>query len=150
MAALNDKFDVIRGWEPGGDASVDQSLPIHKVAGVMVTLLPGYIVEVAPGGDIDVSTSPNLAIADPIQVYVVLEGNGSDLSPRFLEKATVLRGKLTLKTDKVQPAQVFAVGSPVSFSSGLLKDKAANEQIIGYVLANNLTSDGTINVEVDL
>ena len=25
MANLDDKFDVIRGWEPGGDASVDQT-----------------------------------------------------------------------------------------------------------------------------
>lgn len=150
MAALTDKFDVIKGWEPGGDASIDQSFPIHKVMGVMVTLLPGYVVQLAVGGDIDVATTPDMTLADPVAVYVVVEGNGADFSPQFVEKAVVLRGKLTVKTDKLAGAQTFPVTGPVSFSSGLLIDKGATDQIIGYVIANNVATDGTINVELDL
>lgn len=155
MAALTDKFDVIRGWEPGGDASIDQSLPPVKVLGVPVTLLPGYIVGLNASGEVDVSTSPanvTLGTADPKQVYIVLEGNGADFSTRFVEKVVCLRGKLTVKTDKFGAAQTFPINGKVTYSTGLLFDKlpAATTQEIGTVLANNVATDGTIVVELDI
>ena len=61
MASLNDKFDVLRGWEPGGDASIDQSLPPVKVMGVPVTLLPGYIVSMNTSGEVNVATAMRAA-----------------------------------------------------------------------------------------
>ncbi len=155
MASLNDKFDVLRGWEPGGDASVDQSLPPVKVSNVPVTLLPGYIVVADNTGSVNVATSPanvTLGTAMPLQVYVVLEGNGYDTSPQFVEKVVCLRGKLTIKTDKLTPAQSFPIAGKVTYANGLLSDHAgtATTHCIGTVLANNVSTDGTITVEVDL
>ena len=128
MANLDDKFDVIKGWEPGGDASIDQSLPPKKTAGVPATLLPGTIVTMDALGDIDVATSPadvTLGTANPLQVYIVLEGNGVDTSTQFLEKVVVLRGKLTVKTDKIDGGGTFAVNGQVSYGTGLLTDNGA-------------------------
>lgn len=155
MASLNDKFDVLRGWEPGGDASIDQSLPPVKVMGVPVTLLPGYIVSMNTAGEVNVATSPanvTLGTANPTLVYVVLEGNGQDYSTQFVEKVVCLRGKLTVKSDKLTPAQTFPINGKVTYASGLLSDHGATATThqIGTVLANNVATDGTITVELDI
>lgn len=155
MANLDDKFDVIRGWEPGGDASIDQSLPPKKNVGVPVTLLPGTVVVMDANGDIDVASTAadvTLGTATPAQVYVVVEGNGSDTSAQFVEKVVCLRGKLTVKTDKFNGAHSFPVAGRVTFNSGLLEDRAgtATTQDVGVVIENNVASDGTIVVELDL
>lgn len=150
MANLDDKFDVLKGWEPGGDASVDQSFPPEVITGTPVTLLPGTLVTLDSSGFVNAATTPDITAADPLPIYVVVEGNGDDYSAQFVEKVVCLRGKLTVRTDKLAAAQTFAVGSPVSFDTGLLTDKAATEQIVGYVIANNVGTDGTIDVELDL
>jgi hypothetical protein len=155
MSALTDKFDVLRGWEPGGDASIDQSFPPALSGGLPVTLQPGYIVQLASTGRVDVATSPAsvaLGTANIPPVYVVVEGNGSDTTAQFVEKVVCLRGKLTVKTDKLAAAQSFPVGGGVSYSAGLLTDKlaAGTTHQIGIVIANNVATDGTITVELDL
>jgi hypothetical protein len=155
MASLNDKFDVLRGWEPGGDASIDQSLPPVKVGLVPVTLLPGYIVSMNTSGEVNVATSPadvTLGTANPPLVYIVLEGNGVDTSTQFVEKVVCLRGKLTVKSDKLKAAQSFTVNSKVTYELGLLADHGATATThqIGTVLANNVATDGTITVELDI
>lgn len=155
MANLGDKFDVIRGWEPGGDASIDQSLPPVKVGGVPVTLLPGNIVVLDSSGTVDVATSPadvSLGTANPPRIYVVVEGNGSDTSTQFVEKVVCLRGKLTVKTDKLAGSQTFPIAGKVTYDSGLLEDHGATAttHAIGTVLENNVSTDGTITVELDL
>lgn len=154
MAALNDKFDVLRGWEPGGDAGVDQSFQPALSGGVPVALLPGYIVHLSASSTVDVATSPadvSLGTANLPQCYVVLEGNVDDYSAQFVNKVVCLRGKLTVKTDKID-SSAFAVASAVTYSAGLLTEKlaAATTQQIGTVIANNVSVDGTITVELDL
>lgn len=153
MANLDDKFDVLKGWEPGGDASIDQSLPPKKTAGVPATLLPGTLVTMDSNGDIDVATTPanvSASEANTLQVYIVLEGNGVDTSTQFLEKVVVLRGKLTVKTDKLAGSQTFGITGLVTFDTGLLRDHSGTEQAIGVVLENNISTDGTLVVELDL
>jgi hypothetical protein len=155
MASLADKFDVLRGWEPGGDAGVDQSLPPVKISNVPVTLLPGYIVVADTTGAVNVASSPadvTLGTAQKPQVYVVLEGNGYDTSTQFVEKVVLLRGKLTVKTDKVNTGQSFPITGKVTYSNGLLSDcgATATTHAIGSVLANNIATDGTIVVELDI
>lgn len=155
MANLNDKFDVLRGWEPGGDASIDQSLAPVKVGITPVTLLPGYIVSMNASAEVNVATSPadvSLGVANAPLVYIVLEGNGVDTSTQFVEKVVCLRGKLTVKTDKLTPAQSFPVNGKVTYASGLLSDHGATAttHAIGTVLANNVATDGTIVVELDI
>lgn len=155
MANLDDKFDVIKGWEPGGDASIDQSLPPKQVANVPVTLLPGNLVVMDSAGDLDVATSAadvTLGTANPPQIYIVLEGNGVDTSTQFLEKVVVLRGKLTVKTDKIDGGSTFPVAGQVTYDTGLLEDHGATATThsLGTVLENNVATDGTIVVELDL
>ena len=155
MTALNDKFDVLRGWEPGGDASVDQSLTPAKSGGISVTLLPGYIVSINTSAEANVATSPadvTLGTAMPPLVYIVVEGNGVDTAPKFVDKVVALRGKLTVKTDKLAAAQSFPVNGKVTYANGLLTDHAgtATTHCIGTVLANNVAVDGTIIVELDI
>ena len=101
------------------------------------------------------ATSPvdvTLGTAQPPQVYVVLEGNGQDTSAQFLEKVVCLRGKLTVKTDKLAGAQTFPVNGKVSYAAGLLEDAGgtATTHVIGTVLENNVATDATIVVEMDL
>ena len=62
------------------------------------------------------------------------------------------RGKLTVRTDKLAAAQTFPIGGAVSYDTGLLEDAgaAATTQAIGTVIANNVATDGTIDVELDL
>jgi len=155
MSVLADVFDVIRGWEPGGDASVEHSLPPELVMGVPVTLLPGYVVVQDVAGDVNVATSPGnvtLGTANVPQVYVVVEGNSSDTSAQFVGKVVCLRGKITCKTDKLNLGQTFPVAGQVTYSAGLLSDKAggATTHSIGVVLENNVATDGTIVVDFDL
>jgi len=158
MANLNDLFDVLRGWHPGGDSSVDHSFEPLEVAGVPVTLLPGTIVERqaatetvdAAVGTVDVTPGTGL----PKKLYVVLEGNGEDLSTQFVDKVVCLSGKLVLKTDKIDSGSTFPVNGPLMVghtTAGLLEDHDGSaKQYVGIVLQNNVAADGTITVEVDL
>lgn len=146
---LNDKFQILRGWAPGEDASVDQSLPPSVVLGVPVQLIPGNIVALQPDGTVNVGTSPDITTDPPLLVYVVVQGN-TEPSGSFTNKVVCARGKMTLKTDKIAPAQAFPVNGQVSYSNGLIIDAAATSQVLGRVLANNITMDGTVTVEVDL
>lgn len=155
MANLNDKFDVIKGWEPGGDASVDQSFPVTESGGSPVTLLPGYIVVPDSNGEVDVASSPsNVTLGTAIvpQVYVVLEGNAQDTAAQFVEKVVCLRGKLTVKTDKLDDGQSFPVGGAVTYDNGLLQDMGDSDTThqVGIVIENNVSDDDTIVVELDL
>lgn len=146
MTALNDKFEVLRGWLPGGDSNVDQSFPPRISGGLPVTLQPGHIVEFRSDGTVDVSTA-TVAIKP---VYVVVEGNNIDKDTVFVGKVMCLRGKLTIKTDKLGAAQSFPVGGGLTFTAGLLMDLAGGTQLAGFVVANNVSVDGTITAEIDL
>jgi len=159
MANLTDKFDVLRGWHPGGDSSIDHSFEPKEVASVPVTLLPGTIVERKSTGLVEagvgtVDVTPGTGV--PKKLYVVLEGNGEDLSTQFVDKVVCLSGKLVVRTDKIEAGETFAVGQMVSVghaTAGLLEDHNGTTevtQIVGHVLANNVTANGTIDVFLDL
>ena len=146
MTILNSKFDVLRGWTPGGDAGIDQSIPPRIVAGVPVSLPAGLIVALRSDGTVDVPAS---LAATWKPFYVVASGN-NDFDAQYVGKVVCLRGKLTIRTDKLAAAQTFPVGGPVSAdTSGMLVDAGANYRI-GFVLANNIVTDGTIDVELDI
>lgn len=146
MTILNSKFDVLRGWTPGGDAGIDQSLAPRIVGGNPVALTAGQIVVLRSDSTVDV---PAALDANWKPYYVVAQGN-DDLDTQFVGKVTCLRGKLTIKTDKLAAAQAFPVAGPVAVNtSGLLVDAGANFRV-GFVLENNVATDGTITVEVDI
>jgi hypothetical protein len=85
-------------------------------------------------------------------VYVVVEGNSGDTAGQFLGKVVCLRGKLTVKTDKLDAGQTFPVGGARTYNNGLLADMAGTDttHMIGVVLENNVAVDGTIVAELDL
>ncbi len=153
MSNLNGKFDVLRGWDIVGDATVAPSLPPYVSGGVPVTLAPGNIVYLRSDGTVDVATTGAVTTpddADALRLYVVVEGNDVDYSAQFVGKVVCLRGNCTVKTDKFDVADAFPVAGKVSFVAGLLTDFAATNQVIGVVLENNVTVDGTITVELTL
>lgn len=146
MTILNSKFDVLRGWTPGSDAGIDQSLPPYVSGGVPVSLAAGTIVVLKSDGTVDVPAASS-GSAKPF--YIVVEGN-DDFSAQYVGKVACLRGKLTVRTDKIATAQTFAVGDFVGVdTSGMLIDVGATIAV-GFVLANNVSVDGTIDVELDL
>lgn len=146
MAALNDKFEILRGWDPSSADGADPSFAPRISGGNPVALTPGMIVEYRSDSTVDVSTATTTAKP----VYVVVEGNTIDTDTQFVGKVLCVRGKLTVKTDKFPGAQVFAIGGAVTFTAGLLVDMAGGTQLAGFVIADNRTTDGTITVDLDL
>jgi len=146
MTILTSKFDVLRGWTPGGDAGIDQSLPPREIAGVPVSLSAGLLVVLRSDGTVDVPAALN---GNWKPYYVVQSGN-DDFDAQYVGKVVCLRGKLTIKTDKLAAAQTFPVAGPVAVdTSGMLVDAGANYRV-GSVLENNVSTDGTITVELDI
>jgi hypothetical protein len=77
---------------------------------------------------------------------VVAQGNDFDSS--YTGYVTCLRGKLTVKTDQVTGSPAVAAAVTVN-ASGLLEAAGANVRY-GFVLANNIATDGTVTVELDI
>jgi len=159
MAALNSKFDVLRGWAPGDDACIDQSFPPEAPGGVTTAFEAGDLVTLNSSGEAMAATSPadvTLGTADPLQVYIVLEGNAIDFSGQFVNKIVCLRGKLTVQIDSTKlGAGAFAVNDAVSYNSGQFIVKpgsglGSTTQRIGTVIANNTSTNGTVILEIDL
>lgn len=143
MSILNNKCDVLRGWTPGGDAGIDQSLPVQNA----LTISPGMIVALQATGVLAMPAAPSAAWQP---LYYVVEGNTtSEFDTNFVGKAMVLRGKLTVKTDQYV-ASGLTVGSAVSCdASGRIITVGANFRI-GFVLENNIATDGTVTIELDI
>jgi len=148
MALLNNKFDVLRGWPREG--ALDESFVAKVTAGVPVTLPPGTVVhQLSADGSVDVATTPNVSIADPLPVWVVVESN-ADFSGKFVGKVVCLRANAMFKLDPANySAGVYNPGVLVSFSAGVWKVAAANDQVIGEVIRNDAATDGTITVYYD-
>lgn len=147
MAILNSKFDFHRGY-PNGSALAEPfkvkmsgSTPISTPGGTLVTqeLQNGETVMAA-------ATTPDVSSVDPIQVWLVMEGN-DDYSGEFVRGGQACRvgSGLIWVTDQYE-AGSYTPGTAVSFNAGKLKVKGANEQIIGYVLYDKTATDGTIVV----
>lgn len=143
MTILNSKVDVLRGWTPGGDAGIDQSLP--PVSGS--TFAPGSAVALQSTGEVDLPAAPS-ATRQPI--YFVVEGNTAhEYDTDFVGKMLCLRGKLTVKTD-VYLSAGLAVGGPITVNaSGQFIAAGANYRY-GFLLADDTAVDGTITIELDL
>ena len=146
---LNSKFDIPRGY-PNGSA-LAEPFAIKKTGSPLapVSLPQGTLVTQELQGSatvVDAATTPNLSVADPIDVWVVVEGN-DDYSGEYVEKVMACNrlSGLIWETDQFA-AGSYPPGTPVSFSAGQLKVKAANEQIIGHVLDDFSSTKGTIRI----
>src|SRR5262245_35766539 len=132
---LNSKFDVLRGWPRAG--AIDDTFPIHVVAGTPVVLPAGTVVSPQPDGSVDRATSPD-ATADPLPIWVVVEGN-DDFSGRFLQKAVCVRSNVELRLDPSNfVAGPYTPTSPLSFVDGQFVLATAGQQVIAEVVENNV------------
>jgi hypothetical protein len=148
MALLNSKFDILRGY-PNGSA-LCWSFAIKKSGGSYVSVPAGTIVTTELSGTstvVDKATTPNTSIADPKTMWLVVEGN-DDFSGAYVQKcaAAKLGSGIIWETDNYATG-AYTPGTPVSVSSGQIKVKASNEQIIGYVLEDRTATKGTVVVE---
>ena len=148
MAILNSKFDFHRGY-PNGSALAE---PFKvKMSGSTPVSIPGgsLVTQELQNGEtvMDLATTPNLSTHDPVQVWLVMEGN-DDYSGEFVKGGQACRvgSGLIWVTDQYA-AGVYTPGKAVTFDAGVLKLKTlATEQIIGYVLYDKTATDGTIVV----
>lgn len=148
MSLLNSKFDILRGY-PNGSA-LTWPFQIKKVGGAYVSVPAGSIVTTELSGTstvVDKATSPNVSIADPKTMWLVVEGN-DDFSGAYVQKcaACKLGTGIIWETDSYA-AGAYTPGTPVSVSAGQIKVKAVNEQIIGYVLEDRTATKGTVVIE---
>jgi hypothetical protein len=148
MSILNTrKFDILRGYPNGsglvwpfqikkeGSPLAEKSIPQGSI--VTQELQSGETV-------VDLATSANLAAADPVDMYLVVEGN-DDYSGEFVGKCNTVR----LGTGIIWEADDYAAGSytpgtPVMATGGQVQVKTGTQQIIGYVLEDRTASKGTV------
>lgn len=147
MALLNSKFDIPRGY-PNGSALAEPFL-IKKTGSTPNAIAQGKLVtaELQSGATVmDLASTPDVSSADPIDVWLVVEGN-DDYSGEYVEKIMAVKcgSGVIWETDDFT-AGTYTPGVAVSFSSGKLKVKAANEQIIGHVLHDFSATTGTIRI----
>lgn len=146
MTILSQKFDVLRGWTPGGDTPIDHSFPPALSGGSPVQLPAGTFVVLGSDGTVDV---PGATSATILPYYCVVAGN-DDFDGQYVEKVVTLKGTFTIRTDKFEAAQTFTVGTGVAVSAnGLLADVSTNYRV-GTVVADNRSTNGTIDVDVTL
>lgn len=148
MSNLNNPtFDIRRGY-PNGSAMAEP-FPIKKSGGVALSLPQGTIVtqELQDGQTVmAAATSPNLSVADPKQMWVVVEGN-DDFSGQFTGMCMcVLLGTGFMWWTKSYAAGSYPAGTPVSVSAGQIKVKATNEQIIAYVVHDKTATESAVEV----
>lgn len=149
MTLLNSKFDVTRGYPNGSALAEPFSIKKSGSPLVPVSMPQGSLVTQELQGTItvmDLATTPDLSGADPIDVWVVVEGN-DDYSGEYVGKVMACKcgSGLIWETDQLT-AGTYTPGTPVSFTGGKLKVKGANEQIIGYVKDDLTATKGTITV----
>lgn len=147
MSILDAKFDILRGY-PNGSALV-WPFAIKKTGtpAVAVSMPAGKLVTQELSGAatvVDLATTPDLSSADPIEVWLVVEGN-DDYSGSYVDKIAAAKpgSGLIWETDDYA-AGTYTPGTPVSFNAGQLKVKAANEQIVGHVLEDRTATKGTV------
>ena len=145
MALLNSLFDILRGWPREG--AIDETFPVHITTGSYDLLTPGMVVNYDPStGTAIAATTPDLTGADAIPVWVVIESN-TDFSGQFLQKVVCIRANAVLRLD---PSNIttgsYTRGALLSFATGIWTVAATKNQVIGEVLEDNRTVDGTLKV----
>lgn len=153
MSILNSKFRVLRGWKPGDVIPAVDNAQAHVTGGVVDTLPAGTVVARHADGSYVVPaatvTAASAATTKP-DIRVVFSGTDDFDSIATGGKILVARGNFRLKVSNLAGSQSFPVGGPVSFNtSGQYKD-AGSDMIIARVVANNVATDGTIDIDLAL
>lgn len=127
-------FDVVRGWPNGG--AIDESFPV--AAGV--TVKEGELVVLDAAGALTHAAAVAVeASVTPDKYYLVIQGN-DQTDAQFVGKAVVIRGDLTIETEKFE-VNAYAANDLVCVSLGVGTEghvaprTVATEQVIGVVEA---------------
>ncbi|MAG64359.1 MAG: hypothetical protein CMK74_00565 [Pseudomonadales bacterium] len=141
MTLLASKFDVKRGY-PNGSA-LKWDFPVKKTGSTYEAIAAGKLVSPEAASGLPVvskSSTPDTSQADNKDVWLVVEGN-DDYSGTYVQKVAALRigSGLVWKTSDYA-AGTYAIGTAISWSSGQVKVKGSNEQIIGYVIEVDSTN----------
>ena len=153
MSILNSKFRVLRGWKPGDVIPAVDNVQAHVTTGVVDTIPAGSVVTRHADGSYIMAaatvTAANAATQKP-DVRVVFSGTDDFDSIATGGKMVVGRGNFRVQVSNLAGGSTFPVGGPVSFNtSGQYKD-AGSDMIIGRVVSNNVTADGTIVIDLAL
>lgn len=143
MSILNSKFNVLRGWAIGGDASID----LAKPAGTGLTFTPGMFGMLHTDGTIILPPAPS-ATAKPL-VLVVNGNSAAEFDTNFVGKILCLIGQFVIKTDVYLSAGLVVGGGLGVNASGQLVAVAGNLRV-GYVLEDNTVADGTITAVISI
>lgn len=153
MTILASKFKVLRGWKPGDVIPAVDNVSAHVTGGVTDTLPAGTIV--APQGDgtwgvpASVTTAANGGITRP-DIRIVLSGSDDFDSIATGGKIVVGRGNFRVEASNLAGGSTFPVEGPVSYTtSGTFKD-AGTDMIIGRVVRNNVSTTGTVVIDLAL
>ena len=149
MALLDSKFDIPRGYPNGSALAEPFAIKETGTPLTPVLLAQGSLVTQETQNNktvMNLASTPDLSSHDPIDVWLVVEGN-DDYSGQYAKKIMACKcgSGLIWETDQLT-AGSYPAGTPVSFNAGKVKVKAANEQIIGYVLDDFTSSKGTIRI----
>jgi hypothetical protein len=141
MALLNKKFDVLRGWPREG--AIDRTFPVHVVAGAPVSIPIGSIVVPQADGSVDLATVAASTV-QPQPVWLVVEGN-DDYSATFVGKVNCIKGNAEVRLDPSNyVAGTYNVNTPLTFSAGKFQPVVTGNQIIGHVMKDDRSVDGTL------
>jgi hypothetical protein len=153
MTILASKFKVLRGWKPGDVVPAVDNVQAHTTGGVLDTLPAGTVI--GPQGDgtwgvpLAVTTAANGGITRP-DIRVVFEGTDDFSSQATGGKMVVGRGNFRVEASNLAGGSTFPVEGPVSYNtSGQYKD-AGTDMIIGRVVRNNITTTGTVVIDLAL
>jgi hypothetical protein len=148
MAILDSKFDILRGY-PNGSASVwtfdikqtgSPLAPVLLPGGTLVTQeLQGTLTVV------DKATTPDISTLDPLEVWLVVEGN-DDYSGEFTKKVACAKPGTGLiwETDDFG-AGTWTPGKAVTYSAGqAILRTAVTQQVLGHVLEDRSATKGTV------
>lgn len=152
MSLYANKFRVLRGWKPGDVIPSVDTVQAHTTGGVIDTLPAGTVVTRLGDGTFGVPasvvTAANGGINRP-DIRVVFSGTDDFDSIATGGKMLVGRGNFKVRVSNLA-AGTYGVGDGVSYNtSGQFKD-AGTDMIIGHVEENNISTDGTIVIDLAL
>lgn len=110
------------------------------------TIQPGHIVTQDANGNVVLATSPDLAAALSVMLWVVVSGN-DDYGGMASKRVNCAHGGLRMKTEKFDPAQSYVVGAPLIAAAGILTPKVLsdNKQVFGYVASTYDAASGVLD-----
>jgi len=148
MSILDSKFDILRGYPNGSGLVWPFKIKTAGSPAVPVSIPGGTLVTQELQNNetvVDKATTPDITAADPIEVWLVTEGN-DDYSGQFTKACNGVKvGSGVIWETDAYGAGTWTPGKAVTVSAGQVELKTlATQQIIGHVLEDRTSSKGTV------